>query len=182
MRCFLAIDVDDHLKESILQIQSNILNLGIDMKMVEPQNLHFTINFLGELDENKISDVKKQLDCVKSVREFKVNVAGLGYFGSENNIKTLWLGLKAGERELSDLMLDVNECVKIGERCTKPHLTIGRVRSGSGKKGLLDFIKNHSDVNMGEMNVKCVKLKRSELGASGPIYGVLHTVKLVSNE
>jgi len=182
MRCFIAIDVDDHLKERILQIQRNILNLGIDVKMVEPQNLHFTVNFLGELDENKISDVKKQLDCVKGACEFEVNVAGLGYFGRENNIRTLWLGLKDGGRELSDLMSDVNGCVKIGEKCTKPHLTIGRVRGGSSKKDLLDFIKNHLDVNIGEMNVKYVKLKGSELGASGPIYSDLHTVRLVSNE
>jgi 2'-5' RNA ligase len=182
MRCFIAIDVDDHLKESILQIQKNILNLGVDVKMVEPQNLHFTINFLGELDENKISNVKKQLDYVKGACEFEVNVAGLGYFGRENNIRTLWLGLKDGGRELSDLMSDVNGCVKIGEKCTKPHLTIGRVRGGSSKKDLLDFIKNHLDVNIGEMNVKYVKLKGSELGASGPIYSDLHTVRLVSNE
>lgn len=178
MRCFISIDVDRSLASRISEIQEEIKKLDVDAKFVEPENLHFTINFLGDVNENDINNINKSLDFLKREGEFKINVSGIGYFGGKNNIRTLWLGVREGEDELIKLMKLVNDNVRFGEKIFSPHLTIGRVKSGKNKEELLRFINESKNVNIGEMHVKMVKLKMSNLSKHGPIYTDLSIFKL----
>jgi len=170
MRCFISIDVDNSLLTRICEIQEKIKGLNVDVKLVEPENLHFTINFLGDISEGDINSIKKSLDFLKDEHEFKIKVYGIGYFGSKNHIKTLWLGVKDGEDKLTKLMKNANNNVKLGEKNFSPHLTIGRVKSGRNKEILLRFVYESRNVNVGEMKVKNVKLKMSNLSINGPVY------------
>jgi 2'-5' RNA ligase len=178
MRCFISIDVDDSLVGRISEIQERIKKLDVDVKFVEPENLHFTINFLGDMNKDGINSVKKSLDFLKYEHEFKISIFGIGYFGSQNRVRTLWLGVKDGEDELIKLMKNVNDNVKFGEKIFSPHLTIGRVKSDINKGILLGFIDECRNVNTGEMHVKTVKLKMSSLTGYGPIYSDISVFKL----
>ncbi len=141
------------------------------------------MKFLGNVNENEVNDIKDSLkECLKGESEFKVNVNGIGYFGSTSYIRTLWLGVNQGEDELVKLMKRVNDCVKIGEGNFSPHLTIGRVRSGKNREILLRFVNESKNVDIGEMFVNKVNLKSSALTKKGPIYNDLAVFKLGSRK
>ena len=57
-------------------------------------------------------------------------------------------------------------------------MTIGRVKTGRNKEKLLEFVYQSKNVNIGEMYVKMVKLKMSNLAKRGPIYTDLIAFKL----
>jgi 2'-5' RNA ligase len=179
MRCFLSIDIEENLKNRVLEIQKKIGNLNANIKFVEPENLHFTIKFIGEVNENEVDEIKKSLRfCLKNEAAFKIKICGIGYFGKPNYLRTLWLGIKEGESELSELIKYVNVNIKFGKDEETPHLTIGRIKTGKNRQDLLNFLDENKNVNIGEMNVNEVKLKASILTKSGPIYKDLEIFKL----
>jgi 2'-5' RNA ligase len=178
MRCFIAVDLKPELRCKISELQEAIRQLGINVKFVGPDNLHYTINFLGDLNENEVDTIKVALERIKCEKEFPIKIGCLGYFGREDNIRTLWVGVKEGEDELIKLMKSVNKNINMGEKSFTPHLTIGRVKTSKNQAFLLKFIEKNKDVNVGEMYVKEVKLKLSELRSDGPVYSDLFIVAL----
>jgi len=179
MRCFIAVDLDKDIVKQVKRIREEIGNLNVDVKFVELENLHFTLKFLGEVSEDEIDMIKKSVEeCFKGVCSFNIEIRGVGYFGSQKHIRTLWLDVIKGKDEFVNLMNNLNKGLKIGEKNRTVHLTIGRVKSGRNTESLLSFINKHKDVNIGEMAVKDVKLKSSLLTMDGPIYSDLATFEL----
>lgn len=179
MRCFIAVDLDRALVKQVKRVQDRISSLDVDVKFVEPENLHFTLKFLGEVSEGEIKNIINSVgDCVKGFNSFKIGIRGLDYFGNNKYVRTLWLGVDEGKDELVKLMKNVSSCLRAGKEEGTPHLTIGRVKSGGNREILLNFINKYEDVKLGEMVVKNVKLKRSVLTGKGPIYSDLAVFEL----
>jgi len=170
MRCFISVDAAESLRGKIGEMQHEISKLGLGVKLVEPENLHFTVNFMGEVNEDEVKRVIKSLDFLRSEPAFKIEISGLHHFGPSHRPRTLWLGVNEGMNEMEGLMKAVNENVKAGEMNFSPHLTIARVKSSKNVNVLKDFMMSHSNVKIGEMMVKYVKLKGSELASRGPLY------------
>ncbi|NIO21490.1 MAG: RNA 2',3'-cyclic phosphodiesterase [Candidatus Aenigmarchaeota archaeon] len=182
MRCFLAVDLNKDLAKQVKEIQNEIISMNLDIKLVEPENLHFTLKFLGEVEEDEVDVIKKSVERgLRGNYVFKINIQGLCYFGSPKHIKTLWLDVDEGKDDFVKLVKNMNDCLNIGEKNKSPHLTIGRVKSGRNRDLLLDFINKHKDVKIGEMAVKDVKLKSSVLTRNGPVYTDLAVFKLGGN-
>lgn len=181
MRCFIAVDCERKLKDKILGVQRQIEELGADVKFVEPENLHFTLKFLGNVKEHELHAIKKGLKkaCEVTVA-FMSTVNGLGYFGRGSRISTLWFGVKEGRDHFTRLMNHVNENVKAGDKGNHLHLTIGRVKTGKNRDLLINFIRENSSLKIGEMNVNEVSLKSSVLTREGPVYENLFSCNLVS--
>jgi len=182
MRSFISIEIDDFLLDNICDLQSKIKKLNVNIKFVEIANLHFTVNFLGDINDSQLDEISNSLRFLSYEREFKINISGTGYFGNEHHIRNVWLGVKVGKGELLALMKKINEAVKIGERINVPHLTICRVKSNENNENLLDFINRNTNMNIGEMFVKNVKIKKSVLTATGPVYSDLYSFMMGSGE
>ena len=182
MRCFIAVVLESRLVNKVMDIQKQIRNSGADVKFVETENLHFTLKFLDELNENEIGEVRDELKkYIDNEEVFSIKIAGLGCFGRNNHIRTLWLGVKSGEDKFMKLLENVNK-IKFGKINRKIHLTIGRVRSPRNIEKLIHILNSLKDVNIGEMDVNVVKLKSSELTRSGPMYSDLAVFRLKGNE
>ena len=174
MRLFVAIELDPALRESIRQIEEKIKASGADVKLVEPENLHSTLKFLGEIPEEKLPDIEQKIGrALEGFRQFTVSIEGFGYFGSPGYVRTLWLGVKEGKDEIVELMEAMNRALdSVRKEKLKPsaHLTVGRVRSAKNKEQLLLEIEALKGVKVGGMLVKEVKLKQSTLTKAGPVY------------
>lgn len=156
MRCFIGIDLDPQLKEKVLRIQKDISRLG-DVKLVEPENLHFTLKFIGEVTET--ADIEKDTDeKLSPFQPFDIYVKSMGVFPNEDFIRVVWIGTQG----LSELQRAFS--------AEKPHLTIARVRSPRGKDKLLDYVNKHKTTDFGVMTVYQIKLKKSTLTPRGPVY------------
>jgi len=180
MRLFVAVDLEPELRETVMNVENNIRKAGADVKLVKPENLHFTVNFLGEVPE---SDVERIGDIVceeaSKFTQFRISIQGAGYFGSPGRIRTLWLGVKKGKEHFTELVNALGKALNNPNRKQASiHLTVGRVKSGKNREELLHEIARMKDVNIGEMTVKHVKLKKSVLERTGPMYTDIKVCRL----
>jgi len=177
MRCFIAVDIPEELKAKIINLQKHLRNL--DVKLVEKENLHFTLKFLGEADENTIAMVKERLlDVAKSTSHFTINISGIGVFPNENYIRVVWLGCKSEDFIKLHQSVDESLVGLFKKERPSPHLTIARVRSPKNRKEILDFISNNRNINIGSMTINEIKLKKSTLTRNGPIYEAIEVFDL----
>lgn len=175
MRCFLAVYLDEALKSRVLDIQKQIAEIS-DVKIVEPENLHFTLKFLGEANDDQVSYVKNAVaDVAKDWQPFEINIAGLGAFPSLNFMRVVWIGAPALHR-LQHAVDEALHPVFQKERNIVSHLTLARVRTQ--EKGLAGFVKSNENAEIGPMTVDRIKLKKSTLRPTGPVYEDYWTCEL----
>ena len=182
IRAFLAVDIDEDLKAKINKVIKDFKGIDTKIKFVELANLHLTLKFFGDMDTNGIHLLEDAISKVVSdFNPFDIKIVGCGAFPNNNRIKVIWLGIE-DDVILKDLhdRLD-KEFSRIGfERDKKfsTHLTIGRMKSGKNKNQVKECIEKFADIEIGEMKVSKISLKKSTLTPSGPIYEDLKTFEL----
>lgn len=167
MRCFIAVDLDPALKAKVVAIQKE-LN-WLDAKLVEPENLHFTLKFLGEVDMKTVDEVRRRLTHLASqTAAVEIDIEGMGCFPSDEYIRVVWIG----SEKLTPLQQAVNDAMKgiVPSEKPVPHLTLARARSQNNRQELLDFINKRRKIVIGQMKVNNIKLKKSVVTSKGPEY------------
>lgn len=180
-RGFIAIDIN--VTPNVLNLLQDITNSNADVKLVEPQNIHITIKFLGDVREDNIDEIEQIMkDSVKEIEPFKLKLSGTGVFPNQNYIRVVWIGIKDSEiieiisRSIDERLSQLG--FKREKRGFSAHLTIGRVKTAKNKQLLLKAIENYKDFEFSIQEVKSIKLKKSDLTPKGPIYTTLREVKL----
>ena len=174
MRVFLAMEIDKKLLDKISKVQKEFAKCKAPIKFVETENLHCTLKFFGEIDDNKLNEIIEAIESkIKNHEPFKISIKKTGVFPNEKYIRVLWLGMEDVE-PFTNLQKDLDEdFVKMGfkkERSYQPHLTIGRVKGAKNKAELLSKLQDIGDIEIGEMEISKIFLKKSELTPVGPIY------------
>jgi len=182
LRAFLAIDVDEDLKAKMYKIIKQFKQIDANIKYVDLENLHLTLKFFGDIDTEGIDLLSSKIESVVSnFDNFTVKIKGCGAFPNTKRIKVIWLGIDEDEivKKLHD-ELD-KEFVKLGfdkDKKFSSHLTIGRMRNAKGKDKVKSTIEEFSEVEIGEMTVDKIVLKKSTLTPHGPIYEDLEIFEL----
>jgi 2'-5' RNA ligase len=182
VRAFLAIDIDESTRGELVSAQSALPKAGIRLKLVEPQNLHLTLKFLGEVSEDKIAEISETLtNTTTGFQEFEMQVKGLGAFPSLHRPRILWAGIAEGRERVVELQRRLDASLQpVGfppERDFHPHITLARVKFVRGGE-LASFIRGASTKEFGTTRVGEVTLVQSTLTPKGPIYTKLVGVKL----
>lgn len=178
VRAFLAFEIEQEaVKKKLIEIQSRAAETGADLKLVEPENIHMTIRFLGDISLNMVEKVFVEMQEVK-FKPFPVQLSGLGVFPSLNYPRVLWVGMGMGAEQLQGIFTQIEPRLQIlgfspEGNAFNPHLTIARVRSGKNKSQLADFVTKNAKLDFGSVEARCLRLKRSELTPKGPIYSTL---------
>ncbi len=179
MRLFVGTDISPEIKEKIISIQKQLSDL--DIKLVEPENLHFCLRFLGKVDDDKVEEIKTALNNI-SFQRFNLEVNGVGAFPNEDYVKVLWIGVSDDIliKKLAELVN--NALTEIGidkeERPFRAHITLGRTKSSKGKDKIQSFINKNKDKSFGVTSVNNIVLISSNLTPNGPIYEEIHKVEL----
>ena len=180
-RGFIAIDIN--VTPNILNLLKDITNSNADIKLVEPQNIHTTLKFLGDVQEDNIDEIEQIMkDSVKEIEPFTLKLSGTGVFPNQNYIRVVWIGIKDAEiieiisRSIDERLSQLG--FKREKRGFSAHLTIGRVKTAKNKQLLLKAIERYKDFEFSTQEVNSIKLKKSDLTPKGPIYTTLRDVKL----
>lgn len=183
VRVFIAVPVEDQkIISSLLPIQEELDKTSASIKFVERENFHILLKFLGNIPEEKISELSPLIkEVVKRYSPFKVEIKGLGCFPSLNYIRVIWAGISKGKDRLGALAEDIdNSLTKVGvsreDRKYIPHLTLGRVRKY--KEEIKKVIRANRNLIFGELTVKEIRLFESKLSKKGPTYLTLEKYKL----
>ncbi len=177
MRCFVAVDIGDKLRVEILPLQKELAGMA-NVKLVEPENLHFTLKFLGDIDDRMLTEARKMLSKIASgFKPFSASVLGMGAFPNINHVRVVWLGCP----DIFNLQKAVDDSLSIlfeKEREINPHLTLARIRSEKGKESLTNFINRNKTTEISSFLVEEIKLKGSRLTPKGPMYEDVEVFRL----
>lgn len=180
IRAFIAFDLDnEQLIKHIAEIQEKLVNTDVGLKMVKPQNIHVTLRFLGNVNQNTIERIYEAMKEIQ-FNPFNMEVKGLGVFPNLRYIRVIWVGITEGAEELKSIHNQLEpQLNRIGfkpDRRFSPHLTIARVRSARNKNRLVQFIKDLENYEFGTQEANVLRLKQSVLTPKGPIYTSIHEV------
>jgi 2'-5' RNA ligase len=93
MRTFVAIEVSNKdVLNSIHKIQTE---LNIKAKPVELHNMHFTVQFLGEVSEEMVEKISDALNSIE-FSAFSITFASIGVFPKPNSPRVIWIGVTDG--------------------------------------------------------------------------------------
>ncbi len=185
IRTFVAVDVSAKVQAGIAKLIERLALTGIDYKWVDRENLHITLNFLGEVDEKEVPEVCR---CVQSAvvdfPSFEITLSGLGSFPSANKPKVVWVGSEMGQEHLSELNDRIAaklEAMRFprDRNAFHAHLTLGRLRRGGRwNQSFTDSLKKFADFDGGQCIIDQVVVYSSFLDRLGPTYTPMATIKL----
>ena len=181
IRSFIAVELGDgDILNRITGVQRTLILTDADLKVVEPQNIHVTLRFLGEIPASLVESVYAAMRQIK-FQSFNLELEGLGFFPDYRRPNVVWVGMTKGEVELRSIFDQLEPNLRnLGfapdRKGFSPHLTIARVRSGRNREKLVEAVEALKDQNFGSITVDRVKLKKSVLTPKGPIYTTLYEV------
>lgn len=170
MRSFVAIEISDvNVVNSIKKFQSEI---NIKASPVNPNNFHFTLQFLGEISEELTQKIILALRTIKFSR-FVVNLKGVGSFPRAKSPRIIWIGTdENGGNKLIQLSKKIEKLLEplglFSDKSFKPHITVFRIKKKTDD--ITKELENKNTVNFGMQEITSIKLKKSELTPNGSIY------------
>jgi len=138
MRLFIALDIDDAIRERITRFMEGVSGFAPEARWVRAESLHVTLKFIGERPDDSVGAIKQTVAKVKSDK-FELSFRGYGFFPTPRSARVFWVGMEAGP-ELSRLAAAVDEAtaasgIEKEKHVYNPHLTLARGGHGSGAPG-----------------------------------------------
>ena len=139
MRLFIALDIDDAIRERIARFVDGVSAFAPDARWAKPESLHVTLKFIGEQPEAAVERLKDALATIAATPA-DIHFRGYGFFPTAKSPRVFWLGLESGP-QLAALAKAIDEkMAALGipkeDRAFSPHLTLARGRGGSGSPRL----------------------------------------------
>jgi len=182
IRTFIALDLPREAMKYVEELQKQIEKKNLFTgKFTETENLHLTLKFLGEIEEEKVEEVKKRLREVK-MQSFEARLGEIGIFSSKYSsyVRVIWIKLDG--KGIFGLQKEIDERLKEifqPEKRFMSHITLARVKHVKNKKELIDYIKNLKTKDI-KFKVDKFFLKKSTLQEQGPVYEDLEEYELSS--
>jgi RNA 2',3'-cyclic 3'-phosphodiesterase len=177
-RGFIAIEINAFPK--MFEFINDIKKTGAALKLVDLQNIHVTLKFLGDVEEKHLKAIKKSMiEIAKDVKPFTISLEGADVFPNKKYMKVLWIGIKQATM-LSTLAYGLNDSLSLlgfkkEKKSFMPHLTIARVKTSKNKQQLVDVVKKYDAELFGTQTIHSIVLKKSVLRSTGPLYTTLFT-------
>ncbi|MFB6181865.1 MAG: RNA 2',3'-cyclic phosphodiesterase [Candidatus Magasanikbacteria bacterium] len=181
MRTFISLPVAEEVKTKVKnaqkQIQAN--NKGPDIKWTKPEQMHVTLKFIGDIDQDDIGDLSQIIEKASgSIRPFELSYFKLDVFPHPDNPSVIIDKLKESSgRESFELEKNLRAYLKkYGFQFDKkkwiPHVTLGRVKEDNAD---IRFPNTNQEFSW---EVNEIHLKKSELSQQGPGYTTIESFKI----
>jgi len=138
MRVFIALDIDDGIRERIQRFVEGVSGFASEARWVRPESMHVTLKFIGEKPVEAVEEIKRALSAVRS-ESFEIGFRGCGFFPTAKSARVFWVGIESGQ-QLASLAASIDQAVfALGiakeEHAYSPHLTLARGGGRSGTPG-----------------------------------------------
>jgi 2'-5' RNA ligase len=156
------------------------------VRWVTPDKIHLTLRFLGETENDKLSDICDIMDeSTRQVEAFELILGTLGCFPNAKRPRVIWVGFQTSSEDITSLQRVLEEkIIKLGwkseSRSYHPHLTLGRVKNSPAVVNAQ--IPWGQETDKRRVGVGAIMLYESQLKPSGPEYALLHTSRLSTHD
>ena len=178
----------EDLKKELNQMEGQLKKASPPVvKWVDPNSIHVTLKFLGEISEDSIEELMLAIEeSAQGTLPFQLEVRGLGAFPNLERPQVLWAGVKGEIEKIIQLQKSIeSNTEQLGfpreSRVFSPHLTLGRVRDEARPKERQRLGKLLTDTTftaLHNIDVDAVNLMKSQLTPGGAVYSCIGSVKL----
>ncbi len=185
VRAFVAANLNPDLQAALAMVQDRLRATRADVGWVRPENLHLTLKFLGQVEEERIGAIRDAIAAAAAGSgPVRLVFQGLGAFPNPRAARVVWIGLSHGAEVLAALQAGIEaalESLGFGReaRPFTAHLTLGRVRGPARREQLARALAEAPTEALGEMVLDRIELMKSDLSAGGARYSILQSFSLV---
>jgi 2'-5' RNA ligase len=135
MRTFVALDVDDGIRERIARFLEGVRGFAPDARWVKPESIHVTLKFIGEKPAEVVEKIKDRLATLP-LQVMEIAFRGYGFFPTSKAPRVFWVGIESLPH-LAALAKTIDEAASAfgipqENHPFSPHLTLARGGGGSG--------------------------------------------------
>lgn len=192
LRAFIAIELPAEARELMAGVQSTLRRSPAAswVRWVEPEGIHLTLKFLGNIDADQVDAVAAAVEASSAgLASFSLAMGELGMFPRPTAPRVVWMGVSGHLDRLGQLQMTIERGLgSLGftseSRLFTPHLTLGRVREGAPSdvlRTLGQLVTRIRPPGSVTIPVSQVTLFRSRLTPGGAIYTPLAKVALRGN-
>lgn len=170
-RLFIAIELPQEVKIQLAELQTHIPTA----RWVQPEHMHLTLRFLGDVPENRVTPLKSALEAVESAC-FDLTLQGVGRFPPQerNAPRVLWVGIKS-QPVLIDLYQKIERTLRsVGfpqdNNTFHPHITLARLKAQKPVMQATTFLEKQARFQVRPFPVTRFALVSSVLSPQGPVY------------
>ena len=180
IRCFIAIELSREIKQALGEIERELQKSISGVKWVDPENIHLTLKFLGNIQKGTVEDIKHILEqAVSGTPPFKIRLSEAGAFPGISRPRVLWVGIDEGKHESAEIAGRIDDGVsRLGvekeSRPFHPHLTLARVKFIKDKDSVRNAFSSLR-IPPSLMTADSLTLFQSTLTREGPVYTPLYS-------
>jgi 2'-5' RNA ligase len=183
IRTFIAIELPAALKQDVDRLIVTLKPLGEGVRWVRAANLHFTLRFLGDIEQEDVTGLAEELiRNLSDLKPFSLKLSGLGCFPNMRRPRVIWLGGDGDMESLKNLAYQVESaCRDSGfgksDKRFSAHLTIGRIKNPRGLESFIGRLTN-VEFESDEFVVGEVIVFKSDLSPRGPTYTAMAKIPI----
>ena len=184
IRTFIAFELPPAVILLLQKMQQDLKLLKIRARWVQPENIHLTLKFLGDINPADIDKIDAAMTgAVIESSPITLSVSGIGVFPGIKRPRVIWLGLGGDIRSLLALQGRLEEKLAgVGfpkdKRSFKAHLTLGRIKQAANPSVIRQMLSEYASLSPDEFTCNQVILFKSDLEPSGAVYSKLKQAKL----
>jgi len=180
-RTFVAVELPETVRRRAADLTSRLALGSGRVKWVEPENLHVTLKFLGDVETTDLPEICSGVRAAcGGINPFEMVLGGAGAFPRKESPRIVWLGLTDGAESMKRLYSAIDaELGQLGyrgeQRQFTPHVTLGRIRTPNPTEAadLGQRIVKAASFEAGPAPVTEVVVFSSHLSRQGPRYEVV---------
>ncbi len=194
-RTFIAVELNDEARSYLHQQIQGLARLLPRVRWVDPETLHLTLAFLGELEDEQLAQAMQiTAETAQTATAFAVRIGSLGIFGPAHNPRVIWIGLGGRVQALLDLQTRLaGQLAQVGfppeDRAYSPHLTLARLKTPLSRQELVPLHRRLASAASStaaathhpsppEIPVTHLSVMKSELSRAGSRYTSLQVSPL----
>ncbi len=180
-RTFIAVNLSEAARATLRRMLRRVGSALPGVRLINPDDLHLTLAFLGEVDDATLANVVTLAqEVAHHTSPFTLSLGGIGIFGPPYAPRVVWAGVGGDLRRLAALQLRLTESLEeIGfpreSRPYSPHLTLARIYRPLAAASLAQLTAMVAETPRHPTHwpVAEIRVMRSDLSAKGARYSAL---------
>jgi 2'-5' RNA ligase len=184
VRSFFALDVDESVREGLTEAQRALADCGATFRPVTSANLHVTLQFLGDVADDRLGEVLKAAGgAAAEIEPFDFTVAGLLAVPPRGQLRMVWATAQDPTGRMKQLQQRLAEAMEgLGfrpeERSFNPHITLVRIKFADAPARFRQSVQQMAGRNFGLQHAQELVAYGSQLTPTGPVYTLLSRMTL----